>query len=89
MMARAVGIFATGTSSRWSSRASCRFASASGTVSPWLATSISKHWATYQSPSRVMEAVNCMMPVYHGPRRARPASVAKLAPIGFPVRALK
>src|SRR5208337_2232409 len=44
--------------SKWSSSASFRLASASSSVSPWLATSTSKHWETYQFPSRQTDAAN-------------------------------
>ena len=38
--------------SKCSSRAAFKFARASSSVPPWLATSTSRHWETYQSPSR-------------------------------------
>jgi hypothetical protein len=38
--------------SKKSSRASSRLARASSWVSPWEATSTSRHWATHRSPSR-------------------------------------
>lgn len=44
-------------SSKYSSRASRRLANASSTLFPWLATSTSRHLATYQSPSWVTAAV--------------------------------
>jgi hypothetical protein len=42
---------------KWSSSASFKFASASSSVSPWLATSTSRHWETHQFPSRQTDAV--------------------------------
>src|ERR1022692_2924323 len=45
------------TSSRYSPTASARLASASSIVWPWLATSTSRHCATYQSSSRCTAAV--------------------------------
>src|SRR5262249_45341279 len=45
------------TSSRYSSTASARLASASSMVWPWLATSTSRHCAMYQSSSRCRAAV--------------------------------
>ena len=44
--------------SKCSSRASLRFSSASSSVAPWLAMSISRHWDTYQLPSRQTVAAN-------------------------------
>jgi len=44
--------------SKYSSSASFRFARASSSVSPWLATSTSKHCETNQSPSRQTVAAN-------------------------------
>jgi hypothetical protein len=49
--------------------ASCRFFSAEACVRPWLATSISKHWATYHLPSRQVLAVNARRAM--SPFRAR------------------
>ncbi|MDQ1438292.1 MAG: hypothetical protein QOK43_1921 [Acidimicrobiaceae bacterium] len=45
-------------SSKYSSSASRRLASASSTVPPWLATSTSRQRATCQDPSCVTAAVN-------------------------------
>src|SRR5580658_9273877 len=44
--------------SKCSSIASLRLARASSSVSPWLATSSSRHWDTYQLPSRQTVAAN-------------------------------
>src|SRR5450432_2199872 len=44
--------------SKCSSIASLRLARASSSVSPWLATSSSKHWETYHFPSRQTVAAN-------------------------------
>src|SRR5205823_4876466 len=48
----------SGSSSKYSSRASRRLASACSMLSPWLATSTCRQRATYQSPSCVIAAVN-------------------------------
>src|SRR2546421_11090140 len=47
-----------GSSSKYSSRASRRLASACSMLSPWLATSTCRQRATYQSPSCVIAALN-------------------------------
>ena len=59
--------------SKCSSSASFKLASASPSVSPWLATSTSRHWETYHFPSRQTVAANgrFMPPFFHtqtGPR---------------------
>src|SRR6266568_8516690 len=50
-MLRTCGVTVAQGGSKCSSKASRRFVSASSSVSPWLATSTSRHWATNQSPS--------------------------------------
>src|ERR1039457_3993872 len=61
--------------SKCSSIASLRLARASSSVSPWLATSSSRHWETYHRPSRQTVAANgrFMTSLFHGQERfARP-----------------
>src|SRR5215211_6414306 len=50
-MVRTCGVAVGPGGSKYSSMASRRFSRASSSLSPWLATSTSKHCATYQIPS--------------------------------------
>ena len=73
-VSRGVGVtccWGSSTSSRYSSTASARLLSASGIEQPWLATSTSRHCATYQSSSWCTAAVKfrgaSTTPVWHLP----------------------
>src|SRR5205085_167177 len=60
-----LGVFVARGGSKWSSSASRMLCSASSSVSPWLAISTSRHWATNQGPSRWMVTVKVRFMLLH------------------------